>query len=117
MRAAVHSEGPEEGGIMKKHIGLAAIAFALLGAADPTASSSQAETLATKRHVAGVITSIDTQSTTIASAQNAVSGKIDPQRTKVTVHGKPGSIADLKLTAHAKGELCLEDVWLAIDIH
>ena len=104
---------------MKKHIGLAAIAFALLGAADPTAtaSSSQAETLATKRHVAGVITSVDSQSTTIASAQNAVSGKIDPQRTKVTVHGKPGSIADLKLTAHAKGELCLEDVWLAIDIH
>jgi hypothetical protein len=105
---------------MKKHIGLAAIAFALalLGAADPTASdASQAETLATKRHVAGVITAIDPKATTIASAQNAVSGKIDPQRTKVTVHGKPGSIADLKLTAHAKGELCLEDVWLAIDIH
>ena len=101
---------------MKKHIGLAAIAFALLGAADPVAST-QAETLATKRHVAGVITSVDTQSTTIASAQNAVTGKIDPQRTKVTVHGKPASLADLKLTAHAKGELCLDDVWLAIDVH
>jgi hypothetical protein len=100
---------------MKKHIGLAAIAFALLGAADPTAP--QGETLATKRRVAGVITSIDTQSTTIESAQNAVSGKIDPQRTKVTVHGKPGTLNDLKLTAHAKGELCLEDVWLAIDVH
>jgi hypothetical protein len=103
---------------MKKHIALAAIAFALLGAADPTTTgASQAETLATKRHVAGVITAVDTQSTTIASTQSAVSGKIDPQRTKVTVHGKPGTVADLKLTAHAKGELCLDDVWLAIDMH
>ena len=32
-------------------------------------------------------------------------------------NGKAGSLNDLKLTAHAKGELCLEDVWLAIDIH
>jgi hypothetical protein len=102
---------------MKKHIGLAAIAFALLGAADPTAPQNETQTLATKRHVAGVITAVDTQSTTIASSQNAVSGKIDPQRTKVTVHGKPGSLVDLKLTAHAKGELCLDDVWLAIDLH
>jgi len=102
---------------MKKHVALFAIAFALLGAADPTSSRSESETLATKRHVAGVITAIDNQSTTIASAQNAVSGKIDPQRTKVTVHGKPGSLNDLKITAHAKGELCLEDVWLAIDVH
>lgn len=101
---------------MKKHIGLAAIAFALLGAADPI-SPPQPETLATKRHVAGVITAVDTQSTTIASTQNAVSGKIDPARTKVTIHGKPGTLNDLKLAAHAKGELCLEDVWLAIDVH
>ena len=102
---------------MKKHIGLAAIAFALLGAAEPTASSSEAETLATKRHVAGVITAVDNQSMSIASAKSAVSGKIDPQRTKVTVHGRAGTLNDLKLTARAKGELCLEDVWLAIDIH
>jgi hypothetical protein len=103
---------------MNKHIGLAAIAFAFagLGAADPYAAS-QAETLATKRHVAGVITAVEPQATTIASTQNAVTGRIDPQRTKVTVHGKPGSLVDLKLAAHAKGELCLEDVWLAIDVH
>ena len=101
---------------MKKHIGLAAIAFALLGAADPT-GVPQAETLATKRHVAGVITAVEPSSTTIASAQNAVTGKVDAQRTKVTVHGKPGTLNDLKLAAHARGELCLEDVWLAIDVH
>lgn len=99
---------------MKKHIGLTAIAFALLGAADPIAPPH--ETLATKRHVAGVITAVEPQSTTIASAQNAVTGKIDPARTRVTVHGRPGSLNDLKLAAHAKGELCLEDVWLAIDV-
>lgn len=98
---------------MMKRICLAAIAFALLGAADPRA---QPEPLATKRHVAGVITAVEPQATTIASAQNAVTGKIDAARTKVTVHGKPGTIADLKLTARAKGELCLDDVWLAIDL-
>jgi hypothetical protein len=64
-----------------------------------------------------VITALDGQSTTIASATGAVTGKIDPSRTRVTVHGKAASVNDLKLTAHAKGELCLEDVWLAIDLH
>jgi len=93
-----------------KRFGLIAIAFGLLGAASP-------EPLATQRHVAGVITSFDTQSLTLASSQSAVYGKIDPTRTKVTDHGKPANIADLKLTAHAKGELCLDDVWLAIDMH
>lgn len=89
-----------------KRLGLVAIAFSLLGAGDP---------LATQRKVAGVITAIEPQAITIASSQHAVTGKIDPARTKVTVQGKPGNLADLKLTAHAKGELCLDDVWLAIE--
>jgi len=54
---------------------------------------------------------------TIASSQRAVTGKIDPVRTKVTVNGKPAKLADLKITAHAKAELCLDDVWIAIDTH
>ena len=91
-----------------KRIGLIAIAFALLGAAEP---------LATQRRVAGVITAVDPSTMTIASSSSAVSGKIDPARTKVTDHGRPASINDLKITAHAKGELCLDDVWLAIDMH
>ena len=91
-----------------KHLGLVAIALALLGAGEP---------LATQRRVAGVITAIDPQAMTIASTQNAVTGRIDPARTRVTVHGRPGNLADLKLTAHAKGELCLDDVWLAIETH
>lgn len=91
-----------------KRIGLCAIAFALLGAGEP---------LATQRRVAGVITAIDPGAMTIASTQHAVTGKIDPARTRVTVNGRPGGLGDLKITAHAKGELCLDDVWLAIDTH
>lgn len=83
-----------------------------LGSASPTA-----ETLSTDRHVHGVITSIDPAVLTIASSQRAVVGKIDPARTKVTMNGKPAKLADLKVTAHAKAELCLDDVWIAIDTH
>lgn len=89
-----------------KRVALAAVAFALLGAGEP---------LATQRKVAGVITAIEPQAITIASTQHSVTGRIDPARTKVTVQGKPGNLADLKLTAHARGELCLDDVWLAIE--
>ena len=89
-------------------VSLASFAFALLGAAEP---------LSTDRHVHGVITSVDPIVVTIASSQRTVSGKIDPARTKVTVNGKPATLAALKITAHAKAELCLDDVWLAIDTH
>lgn len=93
-----------------KLLGLLAIAsFALsLGAGDP---------LSTERHVHGVITSVDPALVTISSSQRTVSGKIDPARTKVTMHGKPATLADLKVTAHAKAELCLDDVWISIDAH
>lgn len=93
-----------------KLLGLLAIAsFALsLGAGEP---------LSTERHVHGVITAIDPAIMTISSSQRTVSGKIDPARTRVTMHGKPASLADLKVTAHAKAELCLDDVWVSIDAH
>ncbi len=91
-----------------KRVALVAVALALLGAGEP---------LATQRKVAGVITAIEPQALTIASSQHTVTGKIDPARTKVTVQGKPGSLGDLKLSSRAKGELCLDDVWLAIDTH
>ena len=92
---------------MKKVV-LATFALALLGSAEP---------LATDRHVHGVITSVETATVTIADAQRAVTGKIDPTRTKVTLHGKPARLADLKVTEHAKAELCLDDVWVSIDAH
>jgi hypothetical protein len=67
--------------------------------------------------VHGVITAIEPSSLTIESEKSAVTGRLDPVRTKVTINGKPGKLADLKLTEHAKGELCLDDVWLVIDEH
>ncbi len=91
-----------------KMLALVSLSFALLGAAEP---------LATDRHVHGVITSVEPAVVTIASSQRNVTGKIDPVRTKVTVNGKPAKLADLKITAHAKAELCLDDVWVSIDTH
>lgn len=104
---------------MKKQLGLVAIAISLLGAAEPVglASSDEAEALSTERKVHGVITELDSGSLTLTSEKAAVTGKIDPARTKVTINGHPGKVSDLKLTEHAKGELCLDDVWLVIDEH
>src|SRR5690349_10023931 len=97
-----------------KTLGLFAFAFALMGAASPTTAmdSNEGVDVSTDRRVHGVITAVEPAKLTIASAQHSVSGKIDPARTKVTINGHPARVADLKLTAHAKGELCLDDVWL-----
>jgi hypothetical protein len=102
-----------------KSLGLFCFAFALLGAASPAdlGTSDGSVELSTERKVHGVITSIEPAKLTIASSQRAVTGKVDPARTKVTVNGHVGKLTDLKLTDHAKGELCLDDVWLVIDTH
>lgn len=97
---------------MKLYCLLAFASILTLGAASPPG-----EQLSTDRKVHGVITAIDPAVLTIASSQRAVVGKIDPARTKVTIHGKPAKLADLKVTAHVKAELCLDDVWIAIDTH
>jgi len=91
-----------------KQLAIFAFAVSLLGAGDP---------LATSRQVHGVITSVEPATVTIASAQHTVTGKIDAALTKVTLHGKPAKLADLQVTAHAKAELCLDDVWVSIDAH
>jgi len=93
---------------MLKYLLLAGLAVSLLGAAEP---------LSTERKVHGVITGIDASTLTIASEKANITGKFDPARTKVTINGKPGKVADLKLTEHARGELCLDDVWISIDEH
>ena len=80
-------------------------------------TSVGAEPLSTERHIHGVITSVDPAVVTIASSQRTTTGKIDPVRTKVTINGKAAKLADLKVTAHAKAELCLDDVWVSIDAH
>lgn len=102
-----------------KKVALVLFAAALLGASPPVTQGAEsaladAGDLATARRVRGVITSIEPANLTIATPQRAVTGKIDPARTKVTINGRPGKVSDLKLTDDAKGELCLDDVWLAI---
>jgi hypothetical protein len=99
-----------------KTLALTVLAALLLGAADPSAVDEGSE-LATQRKVHGVITAVTPDHFTIESTQTAVTGRIDPARTKVTVNGHPGRLADLKISDHAKGELCLDDVWIAIDTH
>lgn len=91
-----------------KKLALAAFALSFIGAGGD---------LATDRHVHGVITAVEPAALTIATAQHAVTGRIDPSRTKVTINGHAAKASDLKLTAHAKGDLCLDDVWVAIDAH
>lgn len=93
----------------------ALLSFAtVLLAGAPVASG---EPLSTERHVHGVITAVDPAVVTIASSQRTVTGKIDPARTKVTINGKPAKLADLKVSGHAKAELCLDEVWVTIDAH
>lgn len=91
-----------------KKLMFGAIAIACMGAGEP---------LATDRHVHGVITEVAPAEVTIADAQRAVTGRIDPARTRITVNGHPAKLGDLKLTAHARAELCLDDVWVSIDEH
>ncbi len=97
---------------MKLHALAATACFAVfslcMGAAEP---------LSTERLVHGVITSVDPSVVTIASTQRSVTGKIDPARTKITLHGKPAKLSDLKVTSHAKAELCLDETWISIDEH
>jgi hypothetical protein len=106
-------------------ISCASVCVALLGASEPRPSGATgplgtpppSDALSTERHVHGVITAVEPAIVTIASKQRSITGKIDPARTKVTLHGKPATLADLKVTDHAKAELCLDDVWISIDAH
>jgi hypothetical protein len=100
------------GAFMKRSALLTSFAFMLL-----TLVVGAGEPLSTDRYVHGVITSLDTGSITIASEKASVTGRIDPVRTKIRMNGKPAKLADLKVTEHAKAELCLDDVWVVVDAH
>jgi hypothetical protein len=97
-----------KGDVDMKKLAVISFALALLGAGEP---------LSTDRYVHGVITSVDASAVTITDTQRAIIGKLDASRTRVTINGKAAKIADLKVTAHAKAELCLDDVWVSIDAH
>ncbi len=94
--------------------------FTVAAFASFSMSLGAAEPLSTDRLVHGVITSVDPAAgglVTIASSQRTVSGKIDPARTRITLHGKPAKLSDLRVTEHARAELCLDETWISIDEH
>lgn len=87
-------------------------------AAAAIAPRAAAETeLATQRKVHGVITAIDGTTLTIATEKATITGRLDASRTRVLKNGHPAKASDLQLTAHAKAELCLDDVWTLVDAH
>ena len=103
---------------MKLHALAATACFAVFSLV--ASALGAAEPLSTDRLVHGVITSVDPNAgglVTIASSQHSVTGRIDPTRTKITLHGKPAKLSDLKVTSHAKAELCLDETWISIDEH
>ena len=71
----------------------------------------------TQRRFHGIITAVEPASITIQTTSNrsTVKGKIDPSRTHVLINGKPATAKDLKVTFTARGELCLDDVWLTLN--
>lgn len=96
----------------------ASVTVVALSVAHPVSAVDGAPAeLATQRRVHGVITAVDGSTLTIATEKATVTGKLDASRTRVTVHGKPARAADLRLTAHAKAELCLDDVWVLVATH
>jgi hypothetical protein len=73
---------------------------------------------ATQRRYSGVITAVDGSSMTLApvAGKQTITARIDPVRTKIVVHGHAGKPADLQVTHAAKAELCLDDVWLRVEV-
>lgn len=92
------------------------VSLSAFTASRPDASASGTE-LATQRRVHGVITAVDGATLTIATEKATVTGKLDPSRTRVMKNGKPARASDLHVTAHARAELCLDDVWTVVDEH
>jgi hypothetical protein len=80
----------------------------VLGAAEP---------LNTQRRVSGIITAIEPGALTICAidGKHTITGRIDAQRTRITVNGKGATPAALKVTFPARGEVGLDDVWLTVN--
>jgi hypothetical protein len=111
-------------------IGAAALVFGLTLSTVATAESlggSRGKIGCTHRHVAGVITSIDTRSvedtsvtisapSKVSSRGSAVTGRIDSTVTRIIIDGQPAHPSDLKLTDKVKGEINMDGVWLTLSI-
>jgi hypothetical protein len=71
---------------------------------------------ATQRRVSGIITQVEPVKMSIQPMHGkpAVTGRLTPGKTIVTVNGRAAHIADLKITYDAKAELGLDDVWISV---
>ena len=103
------------------HIRTAALITLLGGLAGSTtlaAPSRAGQVATTQRNIQGIITAVEPTSLTIAPVatqkRHTVTGKIDPQKTRVLVDGKVSKIADLQITYTAQAELGLDDVWVTV---
>src|SRR5262245_13244258 len=94
--------------------GVVLVLFA--AAATAFAPDLRQATAATQRHVSGIITSVGTDSMTIALPQGnrTVTGRLDARRTHVTVNGRAAQVGDLKVTYDARAELGLDEVWISV---
>ena len=72
----------------------------------------------TEGRIAGIITDVGPTSLTICPQKQGtrpVTGRLDRQKTRVVVDGRPASAADLQITYTAKAELGLDDVWVSVN--
>ncbi len=73
----------------------------------------------TQRRIRGIITAVDPTNVTISPLHGhspCITGRVDATRTRVIVDGHPGRVTDLRITANARAELSLDDVWMTIRI-
>ena len=90
-----------------RHIG---IASAVLGFAIGLGTTAHA---VTDRHIQGVITAVDATTVTI-QGKHTFTAKIDG-KTKIILNGKRATVADLKVTYLAHGEINLDEAWADIE--
>jgi hypothetical protein len=92
----------------------------LAGAGSSGSDRGRSHIEATDKHVQGIITSVDGAQVAISpmagKTGKTAMGRVDSQRTKLFVNGKPARVGDLKVTYAAKGQLGLDDVWLALNV-
>lgn len=89
------------------------------GAGAGSFGGNRTQVEATDKHVQGIITSVDGAQITVSplgKTGKTAMGRVDAARTKLFVNGKPAHVSDLKVTYAAKGELCLDDVWLVLNV-
>jgi hypothetical protein len=86
---------------------LAGLVLSTLGSAEP---------LNTDRRVHGIITASEPGTLTICAidGKHTITGRVDSSKTRITVNGKGAGQGALKVTFPARGEVGLDDVWVAV---